>query len=165
MNAIGLNFGMSPPETCRVEVQPSKCSTGVNSSIKGSQNYTTPQGVTYHQYGMTVSDYNQGLRVPQMRTFLGPEFFNGGCTSLYCKDSTMCPNSVKAQTCAQTQDMFKYLFDSERSFVGNTAPPACFGGKCSGYSSVPGWETSASNPTQLKWQAGSPPTACGASFA
>jgi len=131
--------------------------------MKGNQSYTTPGGVTFRTNGMTVTDFNQGLRLPQMRTFLGPEYWNAGCTSLYCKDSTMCPGGTNATTCAPTGDMFNYLFESHSDFTGNDAPPACFGGLCSGYSSVLGWETSNTG-MGTKWQAQGSQPACGETF-
>lgn len=150
--AISLNYGISNPETCRVEVTPSTCQIGANAVIKGSQTYTDPYNVTSHVYGMTVQNYNEGLRQPQMRTFLGPEYFNAGCTSLYCKDSQMCPSSVPAQSCERSNDMFAYLFEQQSNFTGSNPPPACFGGKCSGYDSTVGWSVSKQNPTKLQWQ-------------
>lgn len=159
--AISLNYGISNPETCRVEVVPSSCMTSLNSSIKGSQNYTTTGGIALHQYGMTVQNYNEGLRQPQMRTFLGPEYFNAGCTSLYCKDSNMCPSSVPARGCARSSDMFNYLFDHQSDFTGNDAPPACFGGKCSGYDSTIGWQLSSTQPSTVQWQTSGNTGMCG----
>jgi len=163
-SAITLNYGISPPKTCRVEVTPSTCQLGLNSAIKGSQNYTNPGGVTFHTYGMTVQDYNAGLRQPQMRTFLGPEYFNSGCSSLYCKDSALCQQSKMAQGCQRSDDMFTYLFAHQSDFTGNNAPQSvAIGSKCSGYNSVKGWELSSTNPTQLKWQAAPDAFAAGCS--
>ena len=142
--AISLNYGISDPKTCRVEITPSSCPLGLNSSIKGSQTYTTPTGVVYRNFGMTVQDYNRGLRLPQQRTFVGPEYFNSGCTSLYCKDAQMCPSSVEAQSCERTTDMLDYLFERQSDFTGNNAPPPCFGGKCVDYGSTLGWQLSSS---------------------
>jgi hypothetical protein len=158
---IGLGCDVADASTCRVEVEPSSCQVREGLTMKGGGKFTTPQGITYRMNGMTVSDYNRGLCQPQMRTFLGPEYFNSGCSSLYCRDKQTCPNSKMASGCNQTGDMMSYLFESQADFIGNDAPPPCFGGsKCGGYGSVVGWETNPNGPG-LKWQAGGTQMACG----
>jgi hypothetical protein len=152
--AISLDYQMSPPATCRVEIQPPSCQLNDKAKMKGNQVYTNPQDVTFREYGMTVQNYNSGLQMPQMRTFLGPEYFNGGCTSLYCKDSTMCPTGSTARSCQPSSDMFDYLFTSQSDFTGNSAPPQIAGGKCVSYDSVLGWELGANGEPKWKAQSG-----------
>lgn len=65
----------------------------------------------------------------------------------------MCPGNSVARGCDRSTDMFNYLFESQSDMTGNNAPPACFGGKCSGYDSTLGWETSQTVPGAVKWQA------------
>src|SRR5579872_1435104 len=151
MSGISLDYGLSPPETCRVELNPGVCNTSPFSQMVGNQTFTNDNGVTFRQYGMTRQNYNVGLRMPQMRTFLGPDYFNSGCTSLYCKDGAMCPQSVVAKECQLSSDMFDYLFTHQGHHTGNGAPPPCFGGKCSGYDSTLGWQTD-TNAAVLNWQ-------------
>jgi len=148
--AISLDYQLSPPNTCRVEVQPTTMKVGMSAVQKGSQNYTNPGGIVYHQYGATMQDYNQGLRMPQMRTFLGPEIFNGGCVDLYCKDSTVCPHQRIATSSVVTNTMFDNVFAPQCDFTGNNAPPPCFAGKCSGYDSTVGWQIGANG--KVQWQ-------------
>ena len=151
-SAINLNYGISDPETCRVEVVPTSCTRGARTTVHGSQVYTNPSGVVYRTGGMIVQDSNRGLRLPQQRSFLSPEYYNSGCTSLYCKDAQMCPGSVSAQTCDRTSDMMSFLFETQSDHTGNNAPPSCFGGgKCSGYDSTLGWQLS-NKPGALQWE-------------
>lgn len=159
---IGLGCGIADASTCRMEVEPSSCKMGTGMTMQGGGKFTTAQDVTYRVNGMTISDYNAGLRQPQMRTFLGPEYFNSGCSSLYCRDKEACGGNMKlAKGCGQTGDMMSFLFESQADFIGNDAPPPCFGGsKCGGYGSVLGWETNPKGPG-LKWQAEGMQLACG----
>lgn len=162
--AINLDFGLSPPSTCRTEVQPGTCKLGLNSIQKGSQRYTTPTGVTFRNNGMTVQDFNAGLRLPQMRTFLGPEYFNSGCTSLYCKDDTMCRGSKTARECQPTSDMMAYNFEAQCDSTGNSSPPWLAVGKGVTYNSTLGWELSDTSPGLLKWQEAGANSQCGQTF-
>lgn len=159
--AISLDYGISNPQTCRVEVQPSTVATGFNTVMKGGQKYTTPSGITYRINGMTITQPDKGLRMPQMRSFLAPEYYNSGCSSLYCKDAQMCPSSVTIQSDHENNDMMNFLFESHSDFTGNDAPPQCFAGgdKYSGYNSVRGWQTSGLS-SQMQWQSGSVQGGC-----
>lgn len=147
---MNLNFQLSPQQTCRVALQPSEQTVNKGTMLLGEQTYVTPSGVRYMRPGMTVSDFNQRLRLPQRRTFLGPEYFNGGCVTPYCKDSTQCPESTQATVSPRTNSLFAAAFDTPFDFTGNDAPPQCFQGVCSGYNSVVGWETAPTG--ELRWQ-------------
>jgi hypothetical protein len=151
--AISLNYGISAPSTCRVEVLPGTTAVGYNTVMKGGQQYTTPFGVTYRMNGMTITHQDRGLHMPQMRSFLAPEYYNAGCTSLYCKDAQMCPGSTIARPGKEQQDMYDYLFEPQSDVTGNDAPPACFvgGDKYCSYNSVLGWQQTPGS-TTLKWQ-------------
>lgn len=144
-------YAYSPSETCRVQPEQAPMMEGPGTIHRGFETHVTPYGVVYQQNGMTVSDFNRNLRLPQKRTFLGPEYFNGGCFSLYCKDSAQCPNSRLATPSPQTEALFQAAFDTPFDpATGNNAPPPCFGGNCNSYNSVTGWEITSSG--KLRWQ-------------
>jgi len=144
-----FNAQASPPKTCAVELQLPVTVLNKGTMLQGQVNYTNQFGVKYVRPGMTVSDFNRGLRVPQQRTFLGPEYFNGGCAPLYCKDGVQCPQSVVASTPARTNALFEAAFGTLCPLTGNDAPPECFLGKCSGYNSTIGWEVVPSSSVSL----------------
>lgn len=143
---------LSPPETCRVALlnTPSKTPTGQIQT--GYSSLQSRGGIRYNEYGAVLSDFSAGLRVPQMRPFLGPDVFNGGCAPMYCKDEAQCPQSVRNVSSPQTRAMLDAAFASTCPFTGNDAAPACFQGKCSGYNSTIGWEATPQG--TLRWQMG-----------
>lgn len=132
--------GLSPPETCRVEmplvVPPSTC--------------TLPGGIQYNIQGMTVFPQNQTLRVAQRRPWLEPEFYNSGCAPMYCKDQVQCPLGKIATESPKTRALLDAAFSSNCPFTGNDASPACFQGKCGTYNSTSGWEVTQDQ--KLRWQ-------------
>lgn len=147
--AIALNYGISPPHTCRVEVQPLEPACAHSRMWQsGGGEFTAANGVHYVMNGMTVLRYNEGLTLAQSRGYLFPQYFNTGCSTLYCKDGTMCPNSTPVKSNPTTTSMLDYLFENHSDFTGNSAPP----GDCSkgtSYSSTRGWELQGN---RLKWQ-------------
>lgn len=66
---------------------------------------TLKVGFDAQRYGMTVKNWDSGLRVPARRPFLGPEVFNGGCVSLTSKSTS--PQYVMSK---QTTNMYNSLF-------------------------------------------------------
>ena len=117
----------------------------------GSSKIVTPYGVTYYRPGVTVREFNHAeLRLPQKRAFLGPEFFNSGCATLYGNSRfQQGPNSAVTDSLA-TQAMFDYNFGSQPFSQGNAV--ACYNAGMKGPSpnSALGWMTDQSG--NLLWQ-------------
>jgi len=146
---------LSPERTCRVRPNQPSIRTGKSpyEVVRGCGANVTPTGVRYFQGGMTIVDFNEGLRVPQQPDFLFYKMFNPGCYSLTCKDSTQCPDSRPVHLHPRTQLMFKHAFSSSDPFVGNDAPNVCAGPKCNSYNSAVGWEVVGhGDDAHLNWQ-------------
>jgi hypothetical protein len=118
----------------------------------GSQKMVTPYGVTYYRPGVTVREFNgPELRLPQKRAFLGPEFFNSGCATLYGNSRfNSGPNSALTDQAA-TQSMFNYTFSPRPYFEGNNASCYNAGVKCVGPNGALGWMMNKEG--NLLWQA------------
>lgn len=108
----------------------------------GSSKIVTPYGVTYYRPGVTTREFNgPDLRLPQKRDFLGPEFYNSGCATLYGNTRfTQGPNSAVTDSAA-TMAMFDYTFAPRPYFEGNAASCYNAGAKCMGPNSALGWMT------------------------
>ena len=106
----------------------------------GSSKTITPYGVTYYRPGVTIREFNHGeLRLPQKREFLGPEFYNSGCATLYGNSRfNKGPNSANTDSNA-TMAMYDYVFSSSPYFEGNSASCYDAGVKCTGPNSALGW--------------------------
>lgn len=106
----------------------------------GSQKMVTPYGVTYYRPGVTVREFNgPELRLPQKRAFLGPEFYNSGCATLYGNSRfNSGPNSAVTDQVA-TQAMFNYSFSPRPYFEGNNASCYNAGVKCTSPNGALGW--------------------------
>jgi len=117
----------------------------------GSSKIVTPYGVTYYRPGVTVREFNgPELRLPQKREFLGPEFFNAGCATLYGNNRFNAgPNSALADSAASLA-MYNYVFAPRPYYEGNAASCYNAGVKCAGPNSALGWMQNASG-TPL-WQ-------------
>ena len=106
----------------------------------GSKKFVTPENVTYYQPGVTIQEFNhQELRLPQKRSFLGPEFFNSGCATLY-GDSRFDngPNSALSDN-QSTTAMFDYNFAPQAYYDTNNINCSTAGVKCAGPNSALGW--------------------------
>jgi len=143
---LDLNFQAGPPKACRVSLNPPCESNRKGIVEQGNQTYMNPGGVIYREYGVLAVNDAKGLGVYQQRPFITPEYYNGGCFGLYCRDSTECPLSTGIRTSPQTKSMFDRLFYDTDPYTGNGAPPSCFQGKQNWdgtgatYNSVRGWE-------------------------
>ena len=106
----------------------------------GSSKLTTPYGVTYYRPGVTVREFNHAeLRLPQKREFLGPEFFNTGCATLYGNSRfNQGPNSATTDSAASLA-MYDYVFSPRPYFEGNNASCYNAGVKCMSPNSALGW--------------------------
>jgi len=120
----------------------------------GSKVFTTPYNVVYQRPGVTIREFNhEGLRLPQKRSFLGPEFFNSGCATLYGNSRfNQGPNSANEST--DTSAMFDYAFATRPYFessAGGAGPCYCAGAKCSDpVNSFIGWNLDKDG--QLGWK-------------
>lgn len=118
----------------------------------GSKVFVTPYNVIYQRPGVTVREFNhEGLRLPQKREFLGPEFFNSGCATLYGNSRfNQGPNS--AQESQETENMFNYAFATQPYFQGNDFDCACVLGKCAGDLSNSAMGYMLDDNSQLLWK-------------
>ena len=118
----------------------------------GSKTFTTPYNVVYQRPGVTVREFNHaGLRLPQKREFLGPEFFNSGCATLY-GNSRFGGGPSSATESSQTEAMFDYNFAPHSYFEGNDADCSCTLAKCNSLpNTAQGWMLNKNG--DLLWQA------------
>ena len=117
----------------------------------GSSKVVTPYGVTYYRPGVAVREFNgPELRLPQKREFLGPEFFNSGCATMYGNNRFQSGPNSAATDSAATQAMFNYSFAPRPYFEGNAASCYDAGAKCMGPNSALGWMMDKSG--KLLWQ-------------
>ena len=108
----------------------------------GSKTYVTPYNVVYQRPGVTIREFNpQSLRLPQKRTFLGPDFFNSGCVGLYGNSRWESGPSSAEEDAANsaTRMMYDYSFQTRPYFEGNNVDCATAGAKCAGPNSALGW--------------------------
>jgi hypothetical protein len=116
----------------------------------GSKVFVTPYNVTYQRPGVTVREFNHaGLRLPQKREFLGPEFFNAGCATLY-GNSRFGGGESSAHDSMATEAMFDYNFSAQPYYTGNNFPCENAGAKCASANSALGWMLNKNG--QLLWQ-------------
>lgn len=87
----------------------------------GSQTYIADNNVVYRRNGVTIREFNhKDLRLPQKRTFLGPEIYNQGCMGLYGRSS--CDVVAKpADDGPRAKEMWDYLFSGSGIYVGSGA--------------------------------------------
>jgi hypothetical protein len=105
----------------------------------GSKVYVTPDDVTYYRPGVTIREFNHaGLRLPQKRTFLGPEFFDSGCATLYGSNRFNNGPSSTNESLA-TESMFNYSFAPRPYYEGNDFSCVSAGSKCASVNSALGW--------------------------
>ena len=117
-----------------------------------SRTFVTPYNVTYYEPGVIVREFNhRALRLPQMREFLGPEFFNPGCATLYgnAKFDPNLPNSA-TNLAPETQQMYESLWAPQLYFEGNKPPCDCNGIKCDSPNGPNGWRFTSSG--DVAWQ-------------
>lgn len=138
------------PPTCRVDMP--RISTwsekgGECADIPGKRGslnqktYVTPYGVTYYEPGVTVSEFNhRALRLPQKRDFLGAEFYNAGCATLYGRSNfdPSLPNSARNLN-TESEEMYQSLWMPQPYFTTNNPPCECNGIKCDSYNGPKGW--------------------------
>ena len=106
----------------------------------GSKVFVTPEGVTYYRPGVTIREFNHaGLRLPQKRTFLGPEFFDSGCATLYGSNRFNDGPSSANSDSAATEAMFNYTFAPRPYYEGNSFNCVQAGAKCDSPNSALGW--------------------------
>jgi hypothetical protein len=106
----------------------------------GSKVYINQNNVIYQRRGVVVREFNhEGLRLPQKREFLGPEFFNSGCATLYGNSRfTQGPNSATTDP-AYTLAMFNHNFAPRPYYEGNDVNCVNAGAKCISPNSALGW--------------------------
>jgi hypothetical protein len=118
----------------------------------GSEVFVTPDNVVYYHNGVTVREFNHaGLRLPQKRTFLGPEFYDSGCATMYgnSRFNPGEPSSAQSDSAA-TEAMFNYVFAPQPYFEGNNVDCTTALSKCQGPNSALGWMMDSNG--QLLWK-------------
>lgn len=121
----------------------------------GSSKTVSPYGVVYYRPGVTVREFNHAdLRLPQKREFLGPEFFNGGCATLYANGRLASGPSSATTDTAATSSMLDRMFASQPYFEGNQASCYNAGVKGNSPNSALGWMMDKDR--NLLWEAKSP---------
>ncbi len=104
----------------------------------GTKRFITPDNVEFVQNGVTVREFNhRALRLPQKRPFLGPEFFNSGCATLY--GTVGYDTNMADVNPAVTANMFNNVFASQGFFEGNNPAPCCTGVKAASSNSALGY--------------------------
>lgn len=102
-------------------------------------------GAIYQQNGMYQVSPGNGLRVYQQRPFITSEFYNSGCSSLYCDNndpeypSKKSCNGPLAQGDAETNKMLDNAFQSTDPFQGNAIPVSACGVKSTSMNASCGW--------------------------
>lgn len=126
-----MNCRVNNPATCK-PVSLNKWEVG------GSQ--ITENGVTMYNHGMIISKPGDGLTVYQRRSFIEPEYYNSGCSSLYCQDRLSCPEGKLSMPTKQENEMFDYFFASTDPFItNNEMPRSCAGINEGNINSYSGW--------------------------
>lgn len=97
----------------------------------GSRRQETSAGVIYYRPGMVIREFNhRNLRVPQMRDWLGPQYFYSGCVTRYGNSSVQkgCGQPSEAIT-EETQNMYDHLFTSQDYGIATKSCTECAGVK------------------------------------
>lgn len=142
-----LTVGQSPKGhlmSCRVN-NPAPCEEqSLNKFGRGFYSYQH-NGAVYQQNGMYAYQPDNGLRVYQRRPFITSEYYNSGCSSIYCDNNQ--PTYPSGHSCngplshgdAQTNQMLDVYFASEDPFQSNSVPVSAVGVKGTSANSSAGW--------------------------
>lgn len=140
-NSVTADCRVDLPRISTLDSRGDECAT-VPGKIGdlGSKVFVTPYNVTYYRPGVTVREFNgPDLRLPQKRTFLGPEFYNSGCATLYGNSRfNIGPNTADTEA-AGSRAMFEYSFAPQPYFQGNRVDCTNAGAKCASPNSALGW--------------------------
>jgi hypothetical protein len=155
----GDNIALMPPpmstpqpgndpnlRTCRVNTNV-KCT-----SVQGHLNQwdlinsDIPQYSDYKAINHGVIDYKPfaGLRTPQRRDFLEPQYYNSGCTSPFCLTGFDCPSGETTGISPSEKILFDNMFTSWDLDIGNKGSRSCVGIKRGTANSYEGWQTNSS---------------------
>ena len=117
---------------CRVIPNNAPLSAGYNTHQRGFATETHPDSnLTYVTFGMIEKNFSANLRVPQQPLGLRPEYYNGGCMSLYCDNSRQCPDSIPAVPSPEGNAMKLSLFTPSSAEKSFTVPMnTILGGSC-----------------------------------
>lgn len=144
-----MSCNTNGPVHCRVDVwQTSGCNVeaGKVGAVQ-AKTYVTPYDVIYPFNGTIMREFNHdGLRLPQKREFLGPQYFGGGCSALYgSSEYDSVPGVTKSHHDLNNMP-YVNAFVHEKIYEGNNPPPCISNcSKCDTNSpnSVHGWVLSA----------------------
>ncbi len=125
------------PETCEEQ--------SLNKWGRGFFQYDY-NGSTFSQNGMYQWKPQNGLRVYQQPQYLSTEYFNSGCSSLYCNNDQDvyptghgCTGGKPSRGDAETTETLNYYFQSTDPFQGNSVPVNAVGIKGTTQNSTAGW--------------------------
>jgi hypothetical protein len=142
-NMKDMNCRVNYPHTCQI-----KSLNKWGKDFKTTEHYYDVRG---YQNGMYIYRPEDGLRVPQRRPFLTPEYYDGGCYQWYCPRKELCPRGKLAGPSAQEEDMFNYMFASTDPFENNNCLANCAGVKGMSENSTCGWIVPEGS-NQFYWQ-------------
>lgn len=132
------------PISCRVD-NPMPCEEqSLNKWGRGFYSYKH-NGAIYQQNGMYEYRDGNGLRVSQRRPFITSEYYDAGCSSLYCDNNK--PDYPSGHSCngqisrgdAETNKMLDNAFRSTDPFQSNSVPVSAVGIKGTSGNSTAGW--------------------------
>ena len=124
---------------CRVN-RPNQCTpVSLNRWDKGGSQSTKYKDIRFYNHGMQIYRPEDGLRVPQRRSFLSPEYFDSGCLRPYCQQKANCPAGTFSGPTQREEKMFDYYFESRDPYEGNNGPMNCVGIKGDSINSFAGW--------------------------
>jgi hypothetical protein len=130
---------LAQDRNCRVNY-PHTCE--IQSLNKWGKDFSTTDkyyDITGYNNGMYIYRPEDGLRVPQRRSFLTPEYYDSGCYNWYCNRKEECPQGTLSGPTEQENQMFDYMFSSTDMFDSNSCLSQCAGIKGTGASSTCGY--------------------------
>lgn len=129
--------------TCRVATAKACAVQGFNrweiQNVDGNPKYSDYRSV---EHGTVQYLPGAGLRQPQKRDFIEPEYFYD-CTAPYCLSKNQCPHGETTGISPSEKVLFDNMFTSWDMDIGNRGSRSCMGIKKDTYNSYSGWDTNA----------------------
>lgn len=132
--------------TCRVENKLNWIRQPGGSAWEANPMSYKFSGTTYYDHGILRLDQNpNNLRPYQMRSYVVPDFFNSGCTPLYCQGSEhIYPTGQSAcngmnRTSSWNNKALDPFFASRDPYISNSVPSSAVCAKGVTGNSTAGW--------------------------
>ena len=127
------------PMNCRVN-KPDHCeNVSLNKWERQAFEVDKYKDIRYYHHGMQIYRPDEGLRLPQKRPFLTPEYYDQGCFEWYCPQKRLCPTGTFAGPTPIEEKMLNENFASIDWAVKNGGPASCVGIKGISENSYLGW--------------------------